>query len=139
MKVLISLLLAFGGSAALAHEVSFKCSPKAFNCGPNGACNWSEMYEGVVTTIPLDEDMNDQEIHRARYQTMLDGHQLTIDFRYNEGNQNRPLRVNAYLGATNVMAETSGTDKIDVALRNNTYGRGFVCTNIRVRGGHGHN
>lgn len=135
MKALLSLMLVLGGFSATAAQVTFKCSPKAFSCGPNGDCGWNEMYEGVPTTIVLDQDNNDQEISRARYQTMIDGHQLTLDFRYNQANQERPLRVSAYLGATNVMAESSGSDRVDIALRNNTYGRGFTCTNIRVRGG----
>lgn len=135
MKILVSLLLAISASPALAFEVSFKCSPKAFGCGPGG-CGWNQIYEGVTTTIVLDQDGADQQIHRARYQTMFDGHQLTLDFRYDEGNQERPLKVNAYLGATNVMAESSGAERVDVALRNNNYGRGFLCTNMRVRGHH---
>jgi|GEM_PF-6949615 len=133
MKSVLALLLVFGGLSAAAVEVSFKCSPKAFACAPNGVCGWSEIHPGVLTTIALAPDSFDNEIYRARYQTMVDGHQLTLDFRYNEQNEVRPLRVNAYLGVTNVMAESSGTNMIDIALRNNNYGRGYTCTQIRVR------
>jgi hypothetical protein len=133
MKIIVSLLLALGGFSAAAVEVSFKCSPKAFSCAPGGDCRWTEMYEGVLTTVRLDQDDLNPGVHRARYQSMIDGHQLTLDFRYNEENQNNPLKVNAYLGAANVMAESSGNDRVDVALRNNNYGRGYVCSHIRVK------
>ena len=133
MKSLMILLLTLVGASASATsmEVSFQCSPKGYDCAPGGVdCRWSQMFEGVMTTIPMRKDNRD--IHRARYQTNLDGHQLTVDFLYDEKNQDEPLRVNAYLAVSNVMAESSGVDKIDVALRNNTFGRGFVCSNITV-------
>lgn len=135
MKSILSLLLVFGAfsSVASAVEVSFKCSPKAFACSPNGVCKWSELYAGIITTITLDRDVADRDLYRARYQSNLDNHQLTLDFRYSEKNMSRPLRVNAYLGSTNVMAESSGTNSIDVALRNNVYGRGFNCRQIQIR------
>jgi hypothetical protein len=133
MKTVFILMLAMTAFSAQAVDVTFKCSPKAFQCQPNGVCQWFEMYEGVTTTIVLDQDNFDREIYRARYQSLLDGHQLTLDFRYDHTHPTQPLRVNAYLGATNVMAETSGSNKIDVALRNNNYGRGFNCTQIRAR------
>lgn len=133
MKSVLLLLLVLGGVSASAFEVSFKCSPKAYACTPGGACRWTEMYQGIVTTVRLDRDLSDRDVYRARYQSYLDNHQLTLDFRYDEKSTNRPLRVNAYLGATNVMAESSGTNTIDIALRNNVFGRGFNCRQIQVR------
>lgn len=133
MKFVLSFLLVCGGFSASAAEVSFKCSPKSFACTPGGACRWTEMFEGIVTTVRLERDLSDRDIYRARYQSVLDNHQLTLDFRYDEKSVNRPLRVNAYLGATNVMAESSGTNSIDIALRNNNFGRGFNCRQIQVR------
>lgn len=135
MRFLICLFLFTISFASSALDVSFKCTGKAFTCynGPAGyECRWNPIFEGPTLTLPLKPDEVDPNRGWAYYQTNLDGHQLTLDFRYNQANRLQPLKVKAYLAASNVMAESSGTESIDIALRNNSYGRGFVCSPIRV-------
>lgn len=130
MKTVLFFFLAVVGFSASAVEVQFKCSPKAFSCNGN-FCGWTQLYDGAPINLRLGREVNNREFWAGRYQTILDGHQLTLDFRWNE-RTNRPVQTWAYLGAPTVMAETSGTTRIDIALRDNTYGRGFECTSIRI-------
>jgi len=135
MKILISILFIVAGAFASAMEVTVKCTPKAYGCynGPAGPeCKWADLGEGLPVTVVLNQTLHRPEVWRGRYQTNLEGHFLTLDFVYNEDLRNRPLRVNAFLATATVMAETTGTNSVEIALRNNTYGRGFTCNQIRV-------
>lgn len=132
MRILLAIGLLFSSSAFATNvNVTFECSPKAYSCGPAG-CAWT-VFNGQLTTISLSQDLNfPNDVWRARYVTSYDNHHLTLDFTYTSQDRKNPLSVKAYLGTSGVMAESSGSRVVDIALRNNTYGRGFYCNRIRA-------
>ncbi|NJM09563.1 MAG: hypothetical protein HC883_01285 [Bdellovibrionaceae bacterium] len=132
--ILLASVLTSVAASASAMEVSLHCTPKAYSClnGPKGPeCSWAKLGRGFSTTVPLTQDLNNPDVWRGRYQDNIDGHILTLNFRFNE-NGLQPLRVDAYLAVSNVLGETTGTNSVEIALRNNVYGRGFNCKQIRV-------
>lgn len=130
MRLFFALVLLCSSSAfARTVNVSFECAAKAYSCGPTG-CDWT-VFNAQRTTVSM-ADKGDG-FATARYVTNYDGHVLTLDFTYDEQSGKNPLSVKAYLGTTTVMAETSGTRTIDISLRNNSYGRGFYCSDIRSK------
>ena len=142
---LIVKLIAFApllvSASVSALQVDLTCYAKAWVCygGTNGTnCAWQTLSPNYPARLQLVRDANSPtteypyQVYYSRYQTAVDNHFLTLDIYYSDRDLNRPMKVYANLNAGSVMAESSGTDQIDVALRNNTFGRGFICTNFQL-------
>jgi hypothetical protein len=133
MKFVFSVLLALAGAQAFAKDVTVDCSPKFYACSAN-YCSWQAQTAIPSTSVVLTKDPNYPnkdypfEIYRGTFRANYDNHVLTLDILLREAVKSNPLTVHAMLSTTNVAAETSGTDSIDVSLRNGSYGRGFNCT-----------
>jgi hypothetical protein len=132
MKFVFSVLLAFVGAQAFAMDVTVDCSPKFYACTLN-SCSWQAQTAVPSTRVVLTKDPNYPnkdypfEIYRGTFRANYDNHVLTLDILYRDAVKSKPLTVHAMLSTTTVAAETSGTDSIDVSLRNGNYGRGFNC------------
>ncbi len=133
MKFFIALLLSTAGFSAFAHEADVNCTPKAYSCGGN-FCGWQNGVDIPATKVIFEQDMNfpnahyPYEVWRGSYRMNYDGHLLTLNLLFSTRDKRNPITVNAYLSTPNVIAESSGTKTIDVALRNGNYGRGFYCS-----------
>jgi hypothetical protein len=135
-----SLILGFFVATPLwATQVDLTCFAKAYVCTTtqNGySCAWQTRQPSYEATLDLVQDPNypnqdfPYQVFRAKYEASVDNHKLTLDFFYSDHDLTHPLKVYANLNARTVMAETSGTDRIDIALRNQNYGRGFICTTL---------
>jgi hypothetical protein len=139
MRIAILLWAALAGAPLWAMQLNLTCFAKTYVCttGPNGySCSWQTVTPSYQATLDLVRDPNypsadfPYEVYRARYQTTYDNHQLTLDVFYSDHDMTHPMKVYANLNARTVMAETTGSDQIDIALRNQNYGRGFICTNF---------
>lgn len=131
MKLLISILVLASGFSAHALTAELTCQPKIYRCGFNG-CDWQLLNGEPVGYVDLELDAND-EVWRGRYVTGIDGHTLSLDLSYSEGSQG-PVRVQGSLITNGVTADTSGAGRVDIALRNQNYGRGFFCRSINILG-----
>lgn len=133
MKIFIMASLLLAGASVSAHEVTVKCTPKAFSChdGSQGReCAWYNLNSGRLRRVELRQTVANPDIWFGRHQESVDGHHLTLDLRFDESKKHHSLRMHAHLVAANVMAEAKSVQAVDVALRNNTYGRGYKCTQV---------
>ncbi len=127
MRIFI-IALSLMGSAAMAKELAVTCDAKAYGCyrAPGGTeCSWSVTSRTPEFRVIMSEDR--QGVWRANLNLSYDGHLMVMDFVYDETREHVPLRTFARLEASNVMAESSGSHFVDVALRNHNYGRGLEC------------
>ncbi|MBX3020679.1 MAG: hypothetical protein KF799_03310 [Bdellovibrionales bacterium] len=136
-SALLALFLLSAATPAFAMQVEVTCFPKAYSCNAFG-CGWQTIPTPMSRNLDLIRDINfpnsdfPYEVWRARMQTQYDGHLLTLNITYTSQDLLHPLNVYANLNARSVIAETSGQNQIDVSLRNANYGRGFICSNIRL-------
>lgn len=74
------------------------------------------------------------DLYHSQYQTSVDRHvlRLNMEFKVYPDNRSEIGFVRATLDAGSVIAEASGYEHIDISLRNNNYGRGYVCSSFRV-------
>lgn len=140
MKTLFILLCLGFSFGAFAKQVAVQCHPKAYACiqTPLGLdCRWQTTAQGAEVIVQLNRDANypnahyPYEVWRGQYYETYDGHALNLDLVYSTENPRNPVTVNASLTTPSVTAESSGKKSVDVALRNQNYGRGFICPSIR--------
>lgn len=136
MKSLLLVFCLVSGYAAAAKVVSFNCAAKVYGChnGHNGVkCFW-DTFEAQDYELPMRESQNASgaPLYTARFQDSIDNHLLTLNIAWIEGQILQPLYLRAKLDAGSVVSETTGSDKIDVSLRNDRFGRGYTCWNFQV-------
>lgn len=132
MKLLIYILILVSGLSAHALTAELNCQPKVLRCG-NGGCDWQLLNGEAIGYVDLEFDSND-EVWRGRYVTGIDGHTLSLRLSYTGDGSEGAVRVNGSLITTGVTADTSGVGRIDIALRNQSYGRGYFCRSIQILG-----
>lgn len=142
MKALLLFASFALGLPVWASQVDFTCHSKFYQCNPapDGSyyCQWQTNLTEIHARVDLTPDPNypnpsyPYHVSRARFWTTYDNHTLTLDIVSSDHDQVHPLQISAHLDARTVIAESSGTDQVDVALRNQNYGRGFFCTNFRL-------
>jgi hypothetical protein len=141
MKFLIMLSTLLFSAPLWALQVEVNCFSKFYQCaaGPGGMnCQWRTNptpYGGILDMARDPAYPNPSfpyQVWRTQYHASYDGHVLTLDFVYSDHDLLHPLKVYANLNARTVMAETTGSDQIDIALRNQNYGRGFLCSGFRL-------
>lgn len=127
MRLLIILATLFAGPA-MAMDLGVTCDSKAYSCyrGPSGAeCAWRKTSTTPQYRVIMGLDKDG--VWRSNLNLNYDGHLMVMDFVYDPTQDHMPLRTFARLEARNVMAETSGSHFVDIALRNHGYGRGLEC------------
>lgn len=136
--ILAILLSLTAVPAAFAGQVEVTCFQKYYDCRPGGFCGWNTIGQPIQRVVDLFRDTRypssdfPYEVFRGQMRTSFDRHDLTLDFLQTTQDQLNPLKVFATLDAGSVLAESSSTSTIDIALRNGSYGRGFLCTNFRL-------
>ncbi len=134
--LVIAAGLGLSGSV-FAATVNFTCGPKVFGCsgppmpGGNGGCQWRYLggstYTLPMSPAPLPPNPGSKSAWSAVYRDAIDGHYLTVEMLYDG-----KMTLSGTLNAQTVIAESSGVDWMDLSVRNQNYGRGFVCSGFKV-------
>lgn len=122
---------------ALAKQVEVVCTTKAYVCSTTD-CRWITTASPAPALVTMYRDPNfpkegsPYELWYANYQISYDRHLLTLKMEVKDFGTTRPVTVRASLDAGNVIAEATGQDAVEISLRNQNYGRGFICDQIRA-------
>lgn len=137
MKAFFILFSALVSIPALAKQVEIVCTTKAYVCSSTD-CRWITTAQPNPALVTMFRDPNfpkegsPYELWYATYRNNYDRHQLTLNMTVKDYGSTRPVTVKASLDAGNVTADATGQDSIEIGLRNQNYGRGFVCDQIRA-------
>lgn len=147
MRALIFLAMLAAAVPAGARQAKVLCTTKAYSClqTPDGSfeCGWRNTSDRFETRLTLIKNKNypnpehPYEVWQTVFSPFYDGHQLHLRItnklsKDKNGKETSSLQLRARLDTPNVSAETSGNRSIDIALRNDNYGRGFYCPTIEI-------
>lgn len=131
------LFSALASLPVLAKQVEVVCTTKAYVCSTTD-CRWITTASPTPALVTMFRDPNfpkegsPYELWYANYQNSYDRHFLTLKMEVKDYGTRRPVQVKASLDAGNVIAESTGENSIEIGLRNQNYGRGFICDQIRA-------
>lgn len=131
------LLFAFAAGAQANPVAEINCQSKIYECDRSGThCNWVLVSGQPIGYVLLQQDA-DGDIWRGTYIRDFDGHRLILKVRYDQqldqnGQSEQSVRTSAEVWTPQVSAETTGSNRIDIGLHNQTYGRGFFCRSIKI-------
>ena len=138
MRKFLFLIVALSSYSALAKQVELACATKAYTCSGPGGCRWVVTGTPTPVLMSMYRDPNypnkdaPYELYRATYHSNYDSHLMTLEMEVKTIDPFQPVMVKATLDAGSVLAEASGQNEMDIALRNHSYGRGFSCTSFRT-------
>lgn len=136
-KILLFVVAAFTLSANAVH-VEMQCATKAYTCNGFNGCGWVPTANPAALVVPMYKDPGypnkdaPYEVYRATYLRNYDHHRLTLMMEVRSPDPGSPVYVQAKLDGGNVYAEATAKEQLEIGIRGNNYGRGFICSSFKA-------